>query len=99
VQSDSPPDTGTTPDSRSLTDLWRELGSFYEDWSGTVTAPAQFAEFIDTRTEFSDRMTAVADRRNQAAIREHAQIEHPAVAWDAQAAVFTTDRFAEGRTR
>jgi hypothetical protein len=98
VQSDSPLDPGTTPDTRSLADLWRDLGSFYEDWSGTVARPAQFREFTDTRTEFSDRMTAIADRRNQAAIREHAQVEHPGVAWDAQAAVFTTGRF-EGRTR
>jgi len=32
-------------------------------------------------------------------IREHAQVEHPGVAWNEQAAVFTTGRFAEGRAR
>ena len=60
TQSVSPPDSGTTPDTRSLTDLWRDVGT---------------------------------------TIREHAQVEHPQVAWDDQAAVFTTGRFAEGRAR
>jgi hypothetical protein len=34
-----------------------------------------------------------------AEIREHAQVEHPEVAWDAQATTFVTARFAEGRAR
>jgi hypothetical protein len=99
VQSDSPHDPGTTPDTRSLTDLWRDLGSFYEDVRATASDPARHKEYEATRTAYFDRVESIARRYNQATIREHALVEHPGVAWDDQAAVFTTGRFAEGRTR
>jgi hypothetical protein len=87
VQSDSPPDTGTTPDSRSLTDLYRD--------SLELRGGAR----VDIVNEMYDRINAIIAQRDQATIREHAQVEHPHQAWDAQAAVFTTGRFAEGRAR
>ena len=83
MQSDSPQDPGATPDTRSLTDLWRDLGR--------IDDPNAF-------NNFQRRLHQVADLHTQAVARDHAQVEHPEVAWDAHAAVFTTGRF-EGRAR
>jgi hypothetical protein len=99
VQSDSPPDTGTTPDSRSLTDLWRDLGTRGDAWHADRSRADLGRPYFATLSQFYDRLAAIAGQRNQATIREHAQVEHPHQAWDAQAAVFTTGRFAEGRAR
>lgn len=82
-QSSSP--TRASHDQRSLTDLWRDLQEHRD---------------ADALGDFWQRMDAVADRyeANQT-IREHAQVEHPEVAWDAQATTFVTGRATEGWAR
>ena len=99
MQSDSPPEAGTTPDTRSLTDLWRDLGTLGDAWRRDYSNADNGRAYIDTRDVFHDRLENIADQRNQATIRAHAQVEHPHLAWNEQAAVFTTGRFAEGRAR
>jgi hypothetical protein len=87
------------PDDKSLTDLWRDLGTTGVAWQRSGFAPAEGKAVIEARNQFDERLDAVAVARLQAATREHAQVEHPELAWDAQAAVFTTGQFAEGRAR
>lgn len=86
MQSDSPPDPGTTPDNRSITDLWRD--------SLQLRGGAR----VDVVNEMYSRINAIVDQREQATIRAHAHLEPPHLEWDQQAAVFTTGRF-EGWTR
>jgi hypothetical protein len=99
VQSVSPHDPGTTPDSRSLTDLYRGLNAAADTWRDSDYAPSEGLPYAEAWEAFRDRLSGIGVRRDQATIRELAQVEHPELAWDAQAAVFTTGRFAEGRAR
>jgi hypothetical protein len=98
VQSDSPPEAGATPDNRSITDLWRHAGALGDAFQADRSRADIGRPYIETLHELRGRLAAIADQRNQATIRVHAQVEHPHLAWDEQAAVFTTGRF-EGRAR
>jgi hypothetical protein len=99
AQSVSPPDPGSTSDSRPLTDLYRGLNEASRAWRDADYAPAEGRPYAEAWEAFRDRLRDIGARLNHAAIREHAQVEHPGVAWDEQGAVFTTGRFAEGRAR
>lgn len=97
MQSDSPRDPGTTPDTKSLTDLYRDVTRTGDAWyAGDNTVDLDNVH--EALGEFWQRMHSLADRHTADTIRDHAQVEHPEQAWDAQAATFTTGRF-EGRTR
>lgn len=112
MQSDSPPEAGTTPDTRTVSEQIEQVIDRY----GSTEAAHQILARIDQPLSLEqiayigERVDGpvlarldVRVRERQAAIhgaiREHAQVEHPHLAWDAQAAVFTTGRFAEGRAR
>lgn len=98
MQSDSTPNPGTTPDNRSITDLWRHAGALGKAFQADRSRADIGRPYIETLHELWGRLAAIADQRNQAAIAANAHLEHPHLAWDEQAAVFTTGRF-EGRAR
>jgi hypothetical protein len=81
-QSDSP--TPTSHDPRSLTDLWRDV----------TKAHGEHAQAAAVRA-FGRRLDDIAARHDQTEIADHAQLEHPHLPWNDQAAVFTTGEFAE----
>lgn len=100
MQSDSTHDPGTTPDTRSLTDLWRDAKDRLDAWDARGFSPLRDDASAGALEALYQRMDEVADRRDTVqTIRDHAQVEHPDVAWDDQATTFATGRFAEGRAR
>ena len=60
MQSDSPPDPGTTPDNRSLTDLWREAGERGDAWHADRSRADLGRPYIATLNEFWERLDTVA---------------------------------------
>lgn len=60
MQSDSTHDPGTTPDTRSLTDLWRDIRTGYDTWA-RVDSAASLATLNATRDQFWKRISSVGD--------------------------------------
>lgn len=81
MQSDST--TGTTPDSRSLTDLYRTFDAAVTDRQRNGADPIRDHAYFDAADQFWQRMDKVADRYDTVdMVRDWAEGE-PAVAWDA----------------
>jgi len=82
MKSVSNPTSGTTPDPRSLTDLWREFDASICDHMRNGASPERDRAYFEANVKFLQRLDAVADRYQTVnMIRELAEVE-PEFAWD-----------------
>ena len=110
MQSDSTHDPGTTPDddrqaAEAARTEMRRIGKLAVERDLTSAERLALGDALATQNAYLwSSNVRVEDwvrggRTPAEEISAHAQVEHPELAWDAQAAVFTTGRYAEGRAR